>query len=99
MAFRFRMFSLVVSFAPNPKYRSAVVSETYSISPASLDGLPAAIDEACSRMEQHYAEGRYSKVTVLRHWSKHNPTISGKIARPTAYRWYLRRELLKLAQR
>ena len=75
------------------------MSEVYRISQTNLDGLPAAIDEACRRMEEHYAGGRYSKVTVVRHWSKHNPTISGKIARPTAYRWYLRRELLKLAER
>ena len=75
------------------------MSEVFRISPTTPDGLPRAIDEACRRMEEHYAQGRYSKVTVLRHWSKHNPTISGKIARPTAYRWYLRRELLKLAER
>jgi AMP nucleosidase len=47
-------------------------------------------------MEQTYAAGRYSKITVTRQWSKHNPVISGKIARPSAYRWYLRRELMRL---
>jgi AMP nucleosidase len=55
------------------------------------------IEAACDFMEQTYAQGRYSKITVTRHWSKHNPVISGKIARPSAYRWYLRRELLRLA--
>jgi len=55
------------------------------------------IDTACNLMEQTYAEGLYSKITVVRHWSKHNPVISGKIARPSAYRWYLRRELYRLA--
>lgn len=49
-------------------------------------------------MEQAYAAGRYSKITVARSWSKHNPVISGKIARPSAYRWYLRRELIRLVQ-
>ncbi len=73
--------------------------DIYRITPSTVERLEEAIDEACQRMEYHYAQGRYSKVTVRRHWSKHNPTISGKIARPTAYRWYLRRELLKLAQR
>ncbi len=73
--------------------------DIYRITPSTVERLEEAIDEACQRMEFHYAQGRYSKVTVRRHWSKHNPTISGKIARPTAYRWYLRRELLKLAQR
>ncbi len=75
------------------------MTESFRISPSTPDGLAVAIDDACRRMEEHYAAGHYSKVTVVRHWSKHNPTISGKIARPTAYRWYLRRELLKLAQR
>ncbi len=55
------------------------------------------IDAACDLMERTYAEGRYAKITVTRHWSKHNPVIYGKIARPSAYRWYLRRELHRLA--
>jgi AMP nucleosidase len=58
----------------------------------------ARIDELCDRMERSYENGAYSKITVTRQWSKHNPTISGKVARPSAYRWYLRRELLKLAR-
>lgn len=49
-------------------------------------------------MEQNYSNGRYSKITVTRQWSRHNPVISGKVARPAAYRWYLRRELMKLVQ-
>jgi AMP nucleosidase len=60
------------------------------------DGLPELIEAACDQMEQTYAAGRYSKITVTRSWSKHNPVISGKIARPSAYRWYLRRELIRL---
>ena len=63
------------------------------------DGLCAQIKTACEQMEQTYEDGFYSKLTVYRHWSKHNPELSGKIARPRAYRWYLRRELLKLARR
>ena len=59
--------------------------------------LRARIADACDRMEKIYELDCYSKITVLRHWSKHNPTISGEIARPSAYRWYLGRELLKLA--
>jgi AMP nucleosidase len=48
-------------------------------------------------MEKIYQLGSYSKITVTRRWSRHNPTISGEIAKPSAYRWYLSRELLKLA--
>ncbi|MEZ6091206.1 MAG: hypothetical protein R3C05_24935 [Pirellulaceae bacterium] len=66
---------------------------------ADASDLERQIDDACSLMEQHYASGVYSKIVVVRHWSRHNPTISGTIAHPSAYRWYLRRELLKLALR
>ncbi|MEZ6134401.1 MAG: AMP nucleosidase [Pirellulaceae bacterium] len=59
--------------------------------------MSEAIAAACDFMERIYAAGNYIKVSVHRHWSKHNPDISGKIARPTAYRWYLRRELQRLA--
>lgn len=63
------------------------------------ESLLEQIESACQRMEQDFAEGFYSKITVHRHWSKHNPDISGKIARPSAFRWYLRRELCRLAKR
>jgi len=61
-------------------------------------GLRNQVEEICTQIEQVYAENRYAKVTVRRHWSRHNPVISGKLAKPSAYRWYLRRELLKLAR-
>jgi len=63
------------------------------------EALHEAIRQACQWMEQQYADGYYSKVTVFRHWSKHNPELSGTIAHPSAYRWHLRRELFKLARR
>ncbi len=67
---------------------------------SSVDrSLPSQLEQACDWMEEIYQQGLYAKVTVNRHWSRHNPTISGKIARPTAYRWYLLRELLKLANK
>ena len=76
------------------------MNETFRIDPeAAEDGLCDQINAACERMEQHYEAGFYSKLIVFRHWSKHNPEISGKIARPRAYRWYLQRELFKLAKR
>jgi AMP nucleosidase len=74
------------------------MSDNMKICGADEERLIASIDAACDWMEEVYAGGSYSKITVHRKWSKHNPTISGKIARPSAYRWYLRRELLKLAK-
>ena len=69
------------------------------ISGSDSQALDDAIEKACDQLELTYAQGRYSKITITRHWSKHNPVISGKIARPSAYRWYLRRELSKLANK
>lgn len=57
------------------------------------------IEQACDLMETIYKEGEYPKVLVKRSWSKHNPIITGEIAMPTAYRWYLLRELRKLAEK
>lgn len=57
------------------------------------------IEQACNLMEDIYAGGEYPKVLVKRSWSKHNPIITGEIARPKAYRWYLLRELYKLADK
>ncbi len=57
------------------------------------------IEEACDLMEDIYAGGEYPKVLVKRSWSKHNPIITGEMAKPEAYRWYLLRELRKLAEK
>ena len=75
------------------------MSELFKIEPGESDAhLRDRIDDACDRMEKIYEIECYSKITVKRHWSKHNPMISGEIARPAAYRWYLRRELFKLVR-
>ena len=57
------------------------------------------VEEACNIMESIYENGEYPKVLVKRSWSKHNPIITGEIARPKSYRWYLLRELKKLAEK
>jgi len=57
------------------------------------------VEDACDMMEQIYDEGDYPKVTVKRTWSDHNPIITGELAVPSAYRWYLTRELKKLAEK
>lgn len=69
------------------------------ISDEDAKRLRADITQACDRMEKVYRSGRYLRLSVTRGWSKHNPTISGKIARPSAYRWYLKRELFRLASK
>lgn len=63
------------------------------------EDLKKKVREACDLMEDIYAGGEYPKVLVKRSWSKHNPIITGEMARPKAYRWYLLRELYKLADK
>ena len=55
--------------------------------------------QACDTMEKIYENGEYPKVLVKRSWSKHNPIITGEMAKPEAYRWYLLRELKKLGEK
>jgi AMP nucleosidase len=57
------------------------------------------IEDACDMMERIYEDGDYPKVTVKRTWSEHNPIITGELAVPSAYRWYLKRELKRLAEK
>lgn len=60
--------------------------------------LKEGIHDLCDYMVDVYSSGMYPKVTVERSWSKHNPVIEGEFADPTAYKWYLTRELLRLAE-
>lgn len=57
------------------------------------------VEKACDIMESIYENGEYPNVLVKRSWSKHNPVITGEMARPKSYRWYLLRELKKLAHK
>lgn len=59
--------------------------------------LDALIEKTCDLMEEIYQNGDYPKLMVKRTWSEHNPIITGEMAVPSAYRWYLKRELKKLA--
>ncbi|MDI6402059.1 AMP nucleosidase [Balneolaceae bacterium ANBcel3] len=60
--------------------------------------LQQSILEACDLMEKMYDQGYYPKMNVVRSWSQHNPVIEGEFAKPGVYRWYLQRELTKLAE-
>src|SRR3984885_13766847 len=57
----------------------------------------AEIARLCDAMEAADAEGRYPQLTVERPWSVHNPVLEGEFAEPEAIRWYLERELGRLA--
>jgi AMP nucleosidase len=55
------------------------------------------VSQLCQAMEKAYQAGRYPRVTVERPWSAHNPVLEGEFAAPSAIRWYLERELGRLA--
>ncbi|MDR0343573.1 MAG: hypothetical protein LBI49_10800 [Nocardiopsaceae bacterium] len=59
----------------------------------------AAVGELCDAMEAADRAGRYPRLTVERPWSAHNPVLEGEFASPRAIRWYLERELGRLAAR
>jgi AMP nucleosidase len=48
-------------------------------------------------MEAADRAGRYPRLSVERPWSAHNPVLDGEFASPQAIRWYLERELGRLA--
>jgi AMP nucleosidase len=71
------------------------VSVDFSV--VSGDARTAEVALLCDAMEQASREGRYPRLTVERPWSAHNPVLQGEFASPGAIRWYLERELGRLA--
>jgi AMP nucleosidase len=57
----------------------------------------AQVDQLCDALEAAEAAGLYGRLTVERPWSVHNPVLEGEFACPRAIRWYLHRELTRLA--
>ncbi len=55
------------------------------------------IGRLCDAMEVIDESGHYPRLTVVRPWSVHNPRLEGEFASPQAIRWYLARELSRLA--
>jgi AMP nucleosidase len=66
-------------------------------SDVSGDRRGAEVARLCDAMEQADKQGRYPRLTVERPWSAHNPVLQGEFASPAAIRWYLARELGRLA--
>jgi AMP nucleosidase len=57
----------------------------------------AEIERLCDAMEAAGQAGCYARLTVERPWSAHNPVLEGEFAAARAIRWYLERELGRLA--
>jgi AMP nucleosidase len=73
------------------------LSVDFSTTPDGQYG--AEILRLCDAMEAADRDGRYPRLIVERPWSVHNPVLEGEFASPTAIRWYLQRELSRLAAR
>jgi AMP nucleosidase len=71
------------------------VSADFAIIPTSQ--CSGEVERLCDAMEDADSDGRYPRLTVERPWSAHNPVLEGEFAAPRAIRWYLERELGKLA--
>jgi len=71
------------------------LSVDFSALPDSLHA--AEIGRLCDAMEAAGQAGRYPRLTVERPWSEHNPVLDGEFASPETIRWYLERELGRLA--
>jgi AMP nucleosidase len=57
----------------------------------------AEIERLYEAMEASGEAGRYPQLRVERPWSVDNPVLEGEFAAPEAIRWYLERELRRLA--
>ncbi len=71
------------------------MSLDFSVIPAA--DRQSEIARVCDALEQADKAGRYPQVTVERPWSVHNPILEGEFSSPGAIRWYLERELGRLA--
>jgi len=72
-----------------------VVAEDFTAGAGT--GHQARVARLCDAMEAADAAGYYPKLIVERPWSAHNPVLDGEFASPRAIRWYLERELGRLA--
>jgi len=80
--------------------RPAALDTDLTIDFASVgpDELGRGVDRICDALTAVDDAGWYPELEVDRPWSEHNPLLHGEFARPGAVRWYLERELRKLAQ-
>ncbi|HTZ93620.1 MAG TPA: hypothetical protein VMB74_14595 [Streptosporangiaceae bacterium] len=72
-----------------------IVSVDFAVVPPQQRAADVA--RLCDAMQHADSDGRYARLTVERPWSRHNPVLEGEFAAPAAIRWYLERELGRLA--
>jgi len=73
------------------------VTLTVDFAAGPAAGQASEIRRLCDALEVAAKDGRYPLLVVERPWSVHNPRLKGEFASPWAIRWYLERELGRLA--
>jgi AMP nucleosidase len=75
----------------------AEMTESADFSAIPPDQRAKRIEQLLQAMADADQAGYYSRLTVERPWSAHNPVLGGEFAAPAAISWYLARELGRLA--
>ena len=57
------------------------------------------VELLCEHMDQLFDKGFYPHLEIYRRYSKHNPKLSGEMAHPKVFYWYLIRELYRLLKK
>jgi AMP nucleosidase len=70
---------------------------TIDFAAADSAAIATGVAQICDGLVAVDDAGWYPELEVDRPWSEHNPVLQGEFARPAAIRWYLERELRKLA--
>jgi len=73
------------------------MKKIYTISPDSYSEQE--VRTVCDKMEELFENGFYPHLEIFREYSKYNPRLTGEMAHPTVFRWYLKRELLRLLEK
>jgi AMP nucleosidase len=73
------------------------MKKIYTISPDSYSEQE--VRTVCDKMDELFENGFYPHLEIFREYSKYNPRLTGEMAHPTVFRWYLKRELLRLLEK
>ncbi len=73
------------------------MSKPVDFSSVPPDRRALEVQQLCRALEEADKDGYYARLVVERPWSAHNPVLEGEFSAPRAIRWYLERELSRLA--
>jgi AMP nucleosidase len=90
-------FITMIIGAPRARWHDDQMTLAVNFAAVPDSERAAQVDRLCGAMEEADLAGRYPRLIVERPWSAHNPVLDGEFACPRAIRWYLERELGRLA--